>query len=404
MKLAVITSGFLPVPATKGGAVENLIVNLLNENETNKEIDFTVFSIYDEKACEEAKIYNKTEFVFIKSNILVKFLDNVSFWIAKNILKKRNSQSYRYIFQRLHYLRKVSKLIKYNDYDKVLLENHPTQYLALKWRRNCIKYKDRYYYHCHNEFPGTYGCDEIIKNTKLFLCVSDYISNSLSKYLDMPMDKFFTLKNCIDTKKFSTSVESNQISQFKRKMGISDETVLLFSGRLVPEKGIKELLDAISLIKEEKFKLLVVGASLNDMNVRTDFEIELNNMIKNMGKKVVFTGFVNYSDMPIIYAASNISIVPSIWDDPAPLTIIESLVTGLPIITTGSGGIKEYVNDRCAIIVDRNDKLVQNMALAIKQLINDKAKIDKMSKESLKASKNMVTSVYYNNFKDVILK
>ena len=36
MKLAIITSGFLPVPASKGGAVENLIVNLLNENELNE--------------------------------------------------------------------------------------------------------------------------------------------------------------------------------------------------------------------------------------------------------------------------------------------------------------------------------------------------------------------------------
>ena len=34
-KIAIITSGFLPVPASKGGAVENIVVNLLNENEKN---------------------------------------------------------------------------------------------------------------------------------------------------------------------------------------------------------------------------------------------------------------------------------------------------------------------------------------------------------------------------------
>ena len=52
MKLAMITSGFLPVPATKGGAVENLIENFLRMNEEYEDYEITVFSIYDEKAKE----------------------------------------------------------------------------------------------------------------------------------------------------------------------------------------------------------------------------------------------------------------------------------------------------------------------------------------------------------------
>ena len=55
--IAIITSGFLPVPATKGGAVENLIVNLLNENEKNKKIKFEIFSIYDQDALNKSKKY-----------------------------------------------------------------------------------------------------------------------------------------------------------------------------------------------------------------------------------------------------------------------------------------------------------------------------------------------------------
>ena len=136
MNLAVITSGFLPLPASKGGAVENLIENLLNENEKENEIYFSIFSIYDEKAVQLSKGYKNSKFIFIKLNIFVKMLDKITFWIANNILKKENSQSYRFIFQRLYYLRKVSKYLKVNNYDKVLLENHPTQYLVLKWQKN----------------------------------------------------------------------------------------------------------------------------------------------------------------------------------------------------------------------------------------------------------------------------
>ena len=61
-KIAMITSGFLPVPATKGGAVENLIVNLLNENEKNKKIKFEIFSIYDQDALNKSKKYENSNF------------------------------------------------------------------------------------------------------------------------------------------------------------------------------------------------------------------------------------------------------------------------------------------------------------------------------------------------------
>ena len=136
MKLAIITSGFLPVPATKGGAVENLIENFLKMNEECKDYEITVFSVYDQQAIEEAKKLKNTHVVFIKSNFLVNILDKLIFFLAKNVLKKKNSQSYRFICKRLHYLNQVSKYLKNLNYDKVLLENHPSQYLSLKWRKN----------------------------------------------------------------------------------------------------------------------------------------------------------------------------------------------------------------------------------------------------------------------------
>ena len=66
MNLAIITSGFLPVPAAKGGAVENLIENFLNENEKYRKMNLTVFSVYEENAIKEATKYKFTSFEFIK--------------------------------------------------------------------------------------------------------------------------------------------------------------------------------------------------------------------------------------------------------------------------------------------------------------------------------------------------
>ena len=217
MNLAVITSGFLPVPATKGGAVENLVENLLNENEKQGQINFNIFSVFDEDALIKSKNFKKTKFIFIKINALVKIFDKVIFFIAKNILRKKNSHSYRFIIQRLYFLRKCSNFLKINDYDKVLLENHPSQYLALKWHKNYIKYCNRYYYHCHNEFPSEYGCHDIIKNTNKIICVSEFRKKNVMQYLNLGENKFCVLKNGIDMIRFKKKIDLKKLEDLKKK-------------------------------------------------------------------------------------------------------------------------------------------------------------------------------------------
>lgn len=403
MKLAVITSGFLPVPASKGGAVETLLMNLLLENERKADLEFNIFSIYDEKAIEDSKKYEKANFIFIKPPKILEKIDKIVFLIAKNILKKSNSQSYRFIFQRLYFLNKISKNLKKNDYDKVLLENHPTQYLALKWRKNYQKYQNKYYYHCHNEFVGTYGCECIIKNTTKIICVSNFIKNSLEKKLEIDEDRCVVLRNGIDTEKFSNKINEVEKQEIKEKYNIKNgEKILLFTGRLVPEKGIKELLEALSNVQIENLKLLVVGAALNKISVKTKYEMEIEELVKKINKNIIFTGYVEYKEIYKLYAIADIAVLPSIWDDPAPLTIIESMAAGLPIITTNSGGIPEYAKNGCAVILKRNENMIYNLKDAIIDVLSDKDKRGKMSEISKENVKKLNLDNYYFNFLKII--
>lgn len=399
MKLAMITSGFLPVPATKGGAVENLIENFLRMNEECEDYEITVFSIYDEKAKEEINKFKNTKCIFIKSNFFVDSLDKSLFFIAKNILKKKNSHSYRFICRRLHYLNQVSKYLKKNNYDKVLLENHPSQYLALKWRDNYKKYLGKYYYHCHNEFAGTYSCEKIIDKTKRFICVSQYISESLQNYLKLNVRQSFVLRNGIDEGKFNIKLTSRQEAELRNKYNIGkDDKILLFTGRIVREKGAKELINALNHVQYKNYKLLIVGAALNDLNAKTPYELEIEELVTGMGDRVVFTGFIKYDKIPLLYHIADIAVLPSIWDDPAPLTIIEALLCGLPIITTVSGGIPEYATHGSAILIERDSNLVENLANEIQALLVDDVRRKEMSKKSLEVSKDLTLKVYYQNF------
>ncbi len=401
MKIAILTSGFLPIPATKGGAVENLVVNILKENEIYHKVNFEVLSSYDDEAIKEAKVYNYSSFIFIKVNSIIKFIDNAVFFVAKSILKKKNSFSYRYIFQRLFYLRKCSKLLNKNDYDIVLLENHPTEYLVLKWRKNYLKYKDRYYYHCHNEFPSTYGCRSIINETKKIICVSEFRKKNIKEYLKLPDAKFSVLKNGIDTKKFQNDLTEQEKLNLRKKYNIKEnDRILLYTGRIVPDKGIKEAILAFKKLNNKNIKFLIVGSSLNKLNAKTQYEQEIEKLID---ENIVFTGFVNYSEIYKFYKLADIAILPSIWDDSAPLTVIESLVSGLPIISTISGGIPEYAINGSAILLARDEKLVENIANSIKELLEDNEKLSNMSKIAKEISKDLTKEKYYLDFCNQVL-
>ena len=140
-KVALITSGYFPVPAAMGGAVEALDENLIKQNEIEDRIHLIVFSCYNEKAEKDSKKYSNSEFVFVEIPKIIQFGDKILYFIAKNILKKKKSMSYRYILQRLFYIRKVAQFLYKNNYDKIVIENHSTLFMALKKFKNYKKYE-----------------------------------------------------------------------------------------------------------------------------------------------------------------------------------------------------------------------------------------------------------------------
>ena len=398
MNVAIITCGYLPIPAVKGGAVETIVDNFIEENEKYKKVKFTIFSIYDDEAEKKSKNLKDTEIIYIKKSKIINVLDKIIFFIAKNILKKEKVMSYRYILQRLYFLRKVSKYLSQNEYDKVILENHATLYLTLKFRKNYKKYQDKYYYHLHNEVTSTYGCIEIMKKTKKILCVSNYIKRKIQDRLDIDENKVEKLENCVDTSKFSEVLNENDKKNIRKKYSIRDnDKVLLFTGRFTKEKGIKELLQAMDKIKTKNVKLLVVGSFFFGTDIKSNFEKEISECMENVKEKVIFTGYIPHNEINKIYGIADIAVIPSMWEDPAPLTIIEAMASGLPIITTRSGGIPEYAKNGCAIILEKEDNVVENLKESIDNLLNDDKKMREMSNISKENAKELNLDNFYLN-------
>lgn len=400
MEIAIVTSGYQPVPAALGGGVEALIDHLIDRNEVYGAVQLTVFSTYHEKSVQMAERFQKTRFIFIKPPVIVRICDRLIYFLAKRILKKEKHMSYRYIVQRLHYLAKVGKSLHQNDYDKVILENHATLFLTLKKFDNAQKYAGRYYYHLHNEVTYDYGCWALMLGCRKVLGVSAYINRSFQQFISgFPAERCTVLRNCADTSRFGGAKSKQDARALRKLYGIApNQRVVLFTGRLNKEKGIKELLVAFKKADLPRTTLVIAGGYFYASGMVSDYEWELQQIAAPMKTRIVFTGFIDYQLMPAVYAMADVAVIPSMWEDPAPLTVIESMASGLPLITTVSGGIPEYAGSDAAILLTREDSIVDRLAEALRKVLLDDTRRAQMAAASRKTAERLNTDQYYADF------
>ena len=121
-----------------------------------------------------------------------------------------------------------------------------------------------------------------------------------------------------------------------------------------------------------------------------------------MKDRIIFTGFVPNKELYKIHNISDIAVIPSIFEEPFGLTVIEAMASGLPLITSDAGAIPDIVDDSNAIIVKREDDFVNNLSIALDKLSSDKTLREKMGKHSTKLVQNYDTPNYYNNFCQIL--
>ena len=106
--------------------------------------------------------------------------------------------------------------------------------------------------------------------------------------------------------------------------------------------------------------------------------------------------------MPDYLKISDVAVVPSIWNDPFPTTILEAQAMGLPIITTKNGGIPEEVTEDNAILLDTNKNFVESLAQSIIWLYEHPEERKQMGEKSLNHSKKFDKERFAKDFYNVI--
>ena len=384
MKIAILTCGMLPIPAVQGGAVENLIDFYLAYNHRKRIHDITIYSPWD------AQVKNRPE---IASNINhYIYTDVTSIWTRteRRIYKYLHSNEYYNYFIE-YYFEKVFADLKRRYFDCIILENCPGFVYKLSQRgyKNLVL-------HLHNDLlnANTRYHETIFNGLTKIITVSDYVKKRVSTI--QLSDKIQTIYNGIDLSMFSTK---DMTSINREKVGFSaNDFVIVYSGRINQEKGISELIDAMLQLKDNpQIKLLVLGSTFfNDSNCDNDFSRLLKEKAKSIKERIVFTGFIPYHQVPNYLQLADMAVLPSMWEEPFGLTILEAMAMGLPLITTRSGGIPE-ICEGIACIINKKDIECQ-LATAILNLYQNPSKREQMASASLERVKLFDNVTYAEKF------
>jgi len=388
----------LPVPAVGGGAVEELIEILIDENEKKNNFKFMVYQPYPTKdqlkRINENYKYSNTELIFVKSN---KFLDfflrviNKFFRIIKS--KKRIDLSYD---------RRCLKIMKNSNLSKIVFEgNIPAN--IYKYKKSFKK--DDLYFHLHSQYQKKPGVSENIGN---LIGVSKFILNDWDDFFERTGEvptKNHLLINCVRNKKFANSISEDERTAIRQKMGYTEnDFVVIFCGRILEIKGIEELMNAVVNIENANIKLMVIGSPNFSRKVKTDFLTKIENLVKQNEEKIKFTGYIDNSELYKYYQSADMHVVPSTYDDPAPLVVIEGLKSAMPQICTISGGVPEYVNQEGTILLDKNTNLEENLQQSILKIYNDKDLQNKMKNINRQQGKKFNENKFYDDFTMIMEK
>lgn len=360
MKIAILTSGILPVPAVLGGAVENLIDFYLEYNNIHKLHDITVYSIYNKKVKKHParkSIVNHYKYINVNS---------IWFKVRAKIFERRSRPNY-YYYQMEYFLELIMKEIKKTSFDLIILENRPGFAIRLS-----EEFSTPIITHIHTNLLYTSSEEnlKVMAAMRGFIVVSEFVKKEIQK-IDIPKD-IRVVYNGLDAELFNPETTS-PIN--REELGfMKEDFVAVFLGRLVPDKGIKELLLAFEKIKEHKnIKLLVIGSiNYEDRNNCTNaFLDELQSIAYKLNEVVLFTGFIPYKEIPRYLAAANVAIIPSHINEAFGMTCIEACAMGMPVIATNDGGIPEALIGQKHILIKKEGDLPAQIADAILTIKNN---------------------------------
>lgn len=184
---------------------------------------------------------------------------------------------------------------------------------------------------CIHEIEG-WLCYE---SWRIITC-SYYMRDHVSWCFHIPENKICVIPNGVDVTKFYFSFNYWEI---RNRFAHESEKILLFVGRLVPEKGLDVLIKALPIILGNgvNAKIVVVGEGPQ----RDEYQRLAN--YYGFGNKILFTGHIDDWTLRALYRVADVVIVPSRFE-PFGIVALEAMAAHCPVVASAVGGLSEIVD------------------------------------------------------------
>jgi glycosyltransferase involved in cell wall biosynthesis len=271
-------------------------------------------------------------------------------------------------------LLRVAALIHSGRFDLI----HLHEYLNTKYFARHPKVM-----HFHNDPPGDRGAAEFAAGAPKYwaqvgksaaqIAVSEFVVGRLRAAhshagADALPANIVRVPGGVESKVLLRPKRNDERARIREKLGLKDTDVLfLFAGAIRPEKGVDYLARAFAKLSDEfpNAYLAIAGGSklwiekgwLHGNVVETTEQQVQSILAPAIARKRVFMlGIVPPVEIDAYYAASDIFVLPSMFQETFGLVLLEAFSAGLPVIAFRSGGIPELVKDReNGIIVAQGD-------------------------------------------------
>lgn len=191
----------------------------------------------------------------------------------------------------------------------------------------------------HNDIQSNIYSQEwrLTYESKRVIVCSTYMKHEVTDIFQLPADKVDIIPNGVDVKSLCIQeVDPGQRTQ--EPYARDHEQIILFFGRLVREKGVQTLIEAMPLILGAcpDAKLVIVGKG----PVLPELEWQVAKL--GLGHKVLFTGYVTDEDRNHLINLAAVSVFPSLYE-PFGIVALEAMAAGTPVVVSDVGGLGDTV-------------------------------------------------------------
>jgi D-inositol-3-phosphate glycosyltransferase len=232
---------------------------------------------------------------------------------------------------------------------------------------------------------------EIVRDADYIIAECPQDKEDLINYYDAPVDKITLIPCGFNPNEFYPL--DKMLARLVLNLDQS-EFIILQLGRMVPRKGVDNVIKALGKIKKTavSIRLIVVGGESDQLDAVSNPEVARLQSIaeaEGVSEMVTFAGRKNRDVLKYYYASADL-FVTTPWYEPFGITPLEAMACGTPVIGSNVGGIKYSVeNGKTGYLVPPKDP--DALALRIFELMNDQPLLQKMKKSAIRRVNTLFT-------------